>query len=108
MVGDRRRVSNICIPSAREVLVPRSPGTLPAFGLLVSDFETDGVKTLFVRNAALADVEGPAIIEQADTTVIVDFRFRDSIDWRSAHPHLAAWFERFRQRESMVASEYRG
>ena len=41
----------------REVLVPRSPGTLSAFGLLVSDFETDGVKTLFVRNAALADVE---------------------------------------------------
>ena len=39
-----------------EVLVPRSPGTLSAFGLLVSDFETDGVKTLFVRDAALADV----------------------------------------------------
>ena len=40
-----------------EVLVPRSPGTLSAFGLLVSDFETDGVKTLFVRNAARADVD---------------------------------------------------
>lgn len=40
-----------------EVLVPRSPGTLSAFGLLVSDFETDGVKTLFVRDAALADME---------------------------------------------------
>ena len=38
----------------------------------------------------------------------LDFRFRDSIDWRSAHPRLTAWFERFRQRESMVESEYRG
>ena len=40
-----------------EVMVPRSPGTLSAFGLLVSDFETDGVKTLFIHNAALADVD---------------------------------------------------
>lgn len=41
----------------KEVLVPRSPGTLSAFGLLVSDFETDGVKTLFVRDAAQAEIE---------------------------------------------------
>ena len=39
----------------KEVLVPRSPGTLSAFGLLVADFETDGVRTFFIRNAAEAD-----------------------------------------------------
>lgn len=40
-----------------EVLVPRSPGTLSAFGMLVSDFETDGVKTFFIRDTSKADCE---------------------------------------------------
>ncbi len=39
----------------QEVLVPRSPGTLSAFGLLVSDFETDGAKTFFVRDMSRVD-----------------------------------------------------
>jgi N-methylhydantoinase A len=40
----------------REVLVPRFPGTLCAFGLLVSDFEHDGVRALS-GDARAADVE---------------------------------------------------
>ena len=39
----------------KEVLVPRSPGTLCAFGMLVADFETDGGRTVFVKNTLLAD-----------------------------------------------------
>lgn len=45
----------------KEVLVPRSPGTLSAFGMLVADFETDGVRTFFIRNTAEADCD---IVEQ--------------------------------------------
>jgi N-methylhydantoinase A len=44
----------------REVLVPRSPGTLSAFGLLVSNFEVDKVVSHFVKSPGpydLADVE---------------------------------------------------
>ena len=33
----------------------------------------------------------------------LDFRFA-SIGWRDAHPHAAAWFERFGARPSMVAT----
>jgi N-methylhydantoinase A len=40
----------------KEVLVPLSPGTLSAFGLLVSDFETDGVRSFFVKSALDANV----------------------------------------------------
>lgn len=39
----------------KEVLVPRSPGTLSAFGMLVADFETDSVRTFFIRDTAKAD-----------------------------------------------------
>ena len=39
----------------KEVLVPRSPGTLCAFGMLVADFETDGGRTVFVKNTLKAD-----------------------------------------------------
>lgn len=45
----------------KEVLVPRSPGTLSAFGMLVADFETDGVRTHFVRDTANADCEAVEI-----------------------------------------------
>ena len=45
----------------RSVLVPASPGTLSAFGLLVSNFEFDRVRTCFVRDAARTD---PAPIER--------------------------------------------
>ena len=38
----------------------------------------------------------------------LDFRFSDTVDWRAGHPRLSAWFERFQQRESMVASEFQG
>lgn len=41
----------------KEVLVPRSPGTLSAFGMLVADFETDGVRTFFIRDTAVADCD---------------------------------------------------
>ena len=41
----------------KEVLVPRSPGTLSAFGMLVADFETDGVRTFFIRNAVESDCD---------------------------------------------------
>ncbi len=40
----------------REVLVPRSPGTLSAFGLLVSDVESDFVRSHAVGDAARADI----------------------------------------------------
>ncbi len=45
----------------KEVLVPRSPGTLSAFGMLVADFETDGVRTFFIRDTAEADCD---LVEQ--------------------------------------------
>lgn len=43
----------------REVMVPRFPGTLCAFGLLVSDFEVDGVRAFFAeaRRADFGTVE---------------------------------------------------
>lgn len=41
----------------RDVLVPRNPGTLSAFGLLVSDFEYDQVRTVFVSNASQAECD---------------------------------------------------
>ena len=58
--------------------------------------------------AEFADRIDVGVISVACALAYLDFRFRDSIDWRSAHPRLTAWFERFRQLESMVASEYRG
>jgi len=33
----------------------------------------------------------------------LDFRFADD-DWRAGHPGLAAWYETFAKRPSMVAS----
>lgn len=39
----------------REVLVPRSPGTLSAFGLLVSNFEIDKVCSHFVKSPSAND-----------------------------------------------------
>lgn len=39
----------------REVLVPRSPGTLSAFGLLVSNFEVDKVRSHYVKSPGAGD-----------------------------------------------------
>jgi len=44
----------------KEVLIPRSPGTLCAFGMLVADFEVDGTRTVFIHDAARA---APAEVE---------------------------------------------
>ncbi len=48
------------------------------------------------------------VIAVACSLAYLDFRFSDTIDWRAGHPSLTAWFEQFRQRESMVASEFSG
>lgn len=36
----------------------------------------------------------------------LDFRFAD-LGWRDGRPHLAAWFETFRTRPSVIATEFR-
>ena len=60
------------------------------------------------RVGDFADQVDVGVISVACALAYLDFRFSDTIEWRTGHPHLMAWFERFRQRESMVASEYRG
>ena len=54
-----------------------------------------------------ADQVDVGVISVACALAYLDFRFHGSIEWRTGHPHLTAWFERFEQRESMVASEFR-
>ncbi|MCP5367519.1 MAG: hydantoinase/oxoprolinase family protein [Hyphomicrobiales bacterium] len=49
----------------REVLVPRSPGTLSAFGLLVSNFEIDKVVSHYVKSPREADTAAIEIAYQA-------------------------------------------
>ena len=60
--------------------------------------------------AALAD---EALPERADLGTIaiavalgyLDFRWAEHDLWRSAHPRLAEWYERFAERPSMKATE---
>ena len=49
----------------------------------------------------------PLNIAQITTGIALgylDFRYADMLDWRSEHASLATWYERFSERESMVAS----
>lgn len=54
-----------------------------------------------------ADDLGPTptigLIASAVALGYLDFRFSD-LDWRSAHPQLASWYEMFSRRTSMTAS----
>ena len=69
---------------------------------------TRTVDHLETRAAEFEDRIDVGVIAIACALAYLDFRFGDTVDWRTGHPRLTAWFERFRQRESMVASEFRG
>ena len=64
-----------------------------AAGLDALEQEVDG----------FGDTVSPSIIAVGCMLGYLDFRFADD-DWRTGHPGLAAWYERFAQRPSMVAS----
>ncbi len=79
----------------REVLVPRSPGTLSAFGLLVSNFEVDKVLSHYVKGPKVQHIEdleaGYAQLEangradlEAEGLVAIPIEHRRSADMRYA------------------------
>lgn len=57
--------------------------------------------------AEAGDLEGPVTIGQVAVACALgyrNFRFAD-VDWRGARPNLAAWFEVFAERPSMISTD---
>ncbi|GIK82879.1 MAG: methylhydantoinase [Alphaproteobacteria bacterium] len=51
----------------RKVLVPRNPGTLSAFGMLVSELQHDGVESFWSTNAAFDTAAAEAVWSRLET-----------------------------------------
>ena len=53
--------------------------------------------------------EWPDAVDMAQVTAgctlgYLDVRLKDQVDWREGHPEVAAWYEEFSKRPSMIAS----
>jgi glutathione S-transferase len=64
---------------------------------------TSALQEFEQRAASFADRIDLGTIATGCALGYLDFRFAD-LAWRQRHPNLATWFERFGQRESMVAT----
>jgi len=64
---------------------------------------TAGLEEFEARASGLAGRVDLGTIALGCALGYLDFRF-SSLAWRDRHPHLAAWFQRFAERESMAAT----
>ncbi len=62
-----------------------------------------GLDALEGEVGGFGDTVSPSIIAVGCMLGYLDFRFADD-DWRTSHPGLAAWYENFAKRPSMVAT----
>ncbi|NKB48324.1 MAG: glutathione S-transferase [Alphaproteobacteria bacterium] len=74
---------------------------------LVERQELSVVQAIAALESDADALEGPVTIGQIAVACALgyrDFRFAD-VDWRTAHPKLAAWFAAFSTRASMTATD---